>query len=179
MKVDYRHKGCTIADETKSLMSSRLEHLTQLLGEPVEAEVRLASEQFKSIDDRIACEVTVRSNGHVVRARASAAEQLHAFDLVEAKLRHQLEKLKGRLIGRSHPHHRQPKVDDGITTGEEAEEILRIKRFKVAELTPQEAAFQMEMLSHSFYLFQNVNTGLPSVVYRRADGTVGLIETEA
>ena len=42
---------------------------------------------------------------------------------------------------------------------------------------PDEAAVQMDLLGHDFYLFTNSETGHAAVVYRRNDGHLGLIET--
>jgi putative sigma-54 modulation protein len=45
-------------------------------------------------------------------------------------------------------------------------------------MTPQEAALQMELLGHSFYLFLNAETDRYSVLYRRRGGSLGLIEPQ-
>ena len=44
-------------------------------------------------------------HGYTVRAKAAAAEAPVAVDLVVDKLEHQVERLKGKLVGRSHPRH--------------------------------------------------------------------------
>ena len=43
-------------------------------------------------------------------------------------------------------------------------------------MPPEEAALQLELLGHSFYLFANAESGKPAVIYRRRDGHLGLIE---
>src|SRR5437016_6234278 len=68
------------------------------------AEVRFFEERNPRIAAKEVCEVTVVGHGHVVRARAAASDTFAAVDSVVAKLEHRLEKLKGRLIGRSRPH---------------------------------------------------------------------------
>jgi putative sigma-54 modulation protein len=178
VKVDFRHKNCHLDDSVKQLVVERLSHLGQFLDEPISAETFFGESSAKSSEDRIECEVTITSHGHVVRAHATGSEKVQAFDRTEDKLRHQLERLKGRLVARSHPHHRPVKADPALANGSDDSMISRSKRFAVVELTPDEAAFQMEMLSHSFYLFQNVETGRSAVVYRRDDGSIGLIDSE-
>ena len=178
MKVDFRHKNCQVDDSVRQLVVERLSHLGQFLDEPISAETFFEETSVKSADNRIECEVTIKSHSHVVRARATGMEKLQAFDRTEDKLRHQLERLKGRLVARSHPHHRTVKADLAPNGESDTSMIARSKSFVVAELTPDEAAFQMEMLSHSFFLFQNVETGRSAVVYRRDDGSIGLIDTE-
>ena len=56
--------------------------------------------------------------------------------------------------------------------------ILKIKRFAVKSMSADEATEQMELLSHDFFLFLNIDTGALNLVYRRKDGNYGLIEPE-
>jgi putative sigma-54 modulation protein len=44
-------------------------------------------------------------------------------------------------------------------------------------MDPGEAALQLQLLGHDFYLFTNSETGRAAVLYRRHDGNLGLIET--
>jgi len=67
------------------------------------AEVRLTEDNDAPASRRHMCEVTMAGHGHVVRARARAAELPVAVDLVIEKLEHQVERLKGKLLARSHP----------------------------------------------------------------------------
>ena len=80
--------------------------------------------------------------------------------------------------------------DDGVmpyddAMPDEAEEdddgtgvrIVKAKRFATKPMPPDEAALQMELLGHSFFLFANSETGRAAVLYRRNDGELGLIET--
>jgi putative sigma-54 modulation protein len=179
MQVEFRHKGCHLDDSLKELVSKRVDHLTRFLDEPKRVEVFFEENNTKAKEDRFLCEVTVVSHGYVVRAHSTGLELLQAFDRVEGKLRHQLERLKTKVLHRSHPHHRDAKVANE-DLGEDLEvRIAKAKSFRVPTLDPEEAAFQMDLLSHSFYLFSNAKTGRAAVVYRREDGTVGLIDQEA
>ena len=54
-------------------------------------------------------------------------------------------------------------------------DIVRNKTFALSVMSPQEAALQMDLLNHGFYMFANAETGLTAVVYRREDGDIGLI----
>ena len=58
----------------------------------------------------------------------------------------------------------------------DAFEIVRTKVFATKPMDNEEAALQMEMLGHDFFLFTNATSGRASVVYRRRDGRLGLIE---
>jgi putative sigma-54 modulation protein len=54
--------------------------------------------------------------------------------------------------------------------------VVKTKQFSVKPMDIEEAMLQMEMLGHDFFLFTNAASGVASVVYRRRDGRLGLIE---
>jgi putative sigma-54 modulation protein len=54
---------------------------------------------------------------------------------------------------------------------------VKTKRFTMKPMGPEEAALQMELLGHDFFLFTNAENGHAAVIYRRRDGNLGLIET--
>ena len=53
---------------------------------------------------------------------------------------------------------------------------MRTKQFQMKPMSPEEAALQMDLLGHAFFVFTNADTGEINVVYRRRDGNYGLIE---
>ena len=57
-------------------------------------------------------------------------------------------------------------------------EIVRTKRFGIKPMFPEDACIQMELLGHNFYVFSNAETDEVNVVYKRKNGTYGLIEPE-
>jgi putative sigma-54 modulation protein len=153
------------------------------------------------VSDNELCEVTVHLKGHFVKAHASATDQAAALDLVIDKVEHQLTRLKDKKVGRSHPRRRRlappppledweedegvlADVDGGGTTevtvpgpnGAGHARIVRTKQFEAKPMALDEAALQMDLLGHDFYLFTNAETGRASVLYRRRDGHLGLIE---
>jgi putative sigma-54 modulation protein len=69
-----------------------------------------------------------------------------------------------------------------IADVEEPEEetlvIARRKKFLLHPMSPEEAILQMELLGHTFFIFLNMETSSVGVVYKRNDGTYGLLETE-
>ena len=54
--------------------------------------------------------------------------------------------------------------------------IVKTKQFAVKPMNPEEAALQMELLGHDFFLFRNTESENAAVLYRRRDGALGLIE---
>jgi len=95
----------TVPDEVRSLAAAKLARLARITPVLERAEVRLTEGRDTAGVTRQVCEVTMTGHGHTVRARAAAADAPVAVDLVVDKLEHQVERLKGKLVGRSHPRH--------------------------------------------------------------------------
>jgi ribosomal subunit interface protein len=98
----------TVPDDLKSLAEAKVARLARITPVLERAEVRLTEGRDTSGGIRQTCEVTMTGHGHTVRARASAHDAPVAVDLVIDKLEHQVERLKGKLVGRSHPRHSRP-----------------------------------------------------------------------
>ena len=66
----------------------------------------------------------------------------------------------------------------GVTEGELLPDgaLVRVKRFSMKPLTVEEAAFQMQLLGHGFFMFLNSETDQHNLHYRRDDGDYGLIQ---
>ena len=54
--------------------------------------------------------------------------------------------------------------------------IEKVKRIPVHPMDPKEAAMQMDLVGHTFFMFQNADTGDINVVYKRKDGNYGRLE---
>jgi putative sigma-54 modulation protein len=67
-------------------------------------------------------------------------------------------------------------LDDEVGDGPR---IAKRKRFATKPMDPEEAALQMALLGHAFFLFTNTENGRAALLYRRNDGDLGLIETTA
>ncbi|HZD66320.1 MAG TPA: HPF/RaiA family ribosome-associated protein, partial [Acidimicrobiales bacterium] len=114
-------------------------------------------------------------------ARAQAGDALAAVDRVLDKLEHRMEKLKGRLASRSHPHHRgtlgSGTVEDAEADLDGSPQIVRVARSATKPMTPEEATLELDLQSLQFCFFTNAETGRAAVVYRRGDGRFGLMDS--
>ncbi len=61
---------------------------------------------------------------------------------------------------------------------DDAPRMVRTKRFPMKPMNLDEAVMQMNLLGHDFFVFNNGETELVNVVYRRKDGNYGLIEPQ-
>ena len=56
--------------------------------------------------------------------------------------------------------------------------IEKVKHFEVKPMDAEEAVMEMELVGHNFFVFRNGETDEVNVVYKRKNGTYGLIEPE-
>jgi putative sigma-54 modulation protein len=179
--IAIRHGHVEVSDSLRSTVEEKVNRLGRFLDGMERAEVRFSEERNPRIAEKEVCEVTMHGHGHVVRARASATDAFAAVDRVVDKLEHRMEKLKGKLLNRSHPR-RQPSVHFGEEAANDEEaagsepRIVKTKKFDMKPMTPEEAALQMDLVGHDFYFFTSTETGQAAVVYRRGDGHFGLID---
>jgi putative sigma-54 modulation protein len=171
MEIIVTGKNVEVSGQIQDYVERKLKKLGNHLPALNEFKVEIGQERTKSLEDRFVVQVTVNSAGTLLRGESRAVNVLSAIDEVAKVINRQAERFKGRLYdkgkGLSLRH---------MAAGQEPPGIARVKRFPVAPLTPEEAAEQMEMLGHSFFLFLNLASDRVNLIYRRQNGSYGLIE---
>ena len=126
-------------------------------------------------------EVTIPVKGGMVRSEQESSDMYVSIDLVEEVIERQLRKYKNKLVAREQEggNFKQEffEEDDKIEDAG-AIKIVRTKKFGFKPMYPVDACVQMELLGHDFYVFCNAESDEVNVVYRRKNGTFGLIEPE-
>jgi putative sigma-54 modulation protein len=182
MQVAISSRKTVITPRLEEVTREKIGKLEKYLDGMDRAEVHFSEETNPRLADRKeVCEVSMQGHGHAVRCKVAAPDAFTALDRAVAKLEHQLHKLKTKLNRR---HHGGVKAaarngrDEGapVEVDVEDEQVVKVKRFVLNPMLPSDAALQMDLLGHGFYYFANAETGRPAVLYRRDDGTVGLIE---
>ncbi|TXC86036.1 ribosome-associated translation inhibitor RaiA [Metabacillus litoralis] len=128
-------------------------------------------------------EVTVPIGDITIRAEEQTADMYKSIDLVEEKLKRQFRKYKTRLNRKARKEKmlvpaNQPIDFDEQPVDETVEEIVRLKQFQLKPMSAEEAILQMNLLDHQFFVFQNAENDLMSVVYKRKNGQYGLIASD-
>jgi len=163
----------SLGDDLQSLIVDKVAHATRIFDEIGAIDVELSAERNPRIaDEHVRIEVTSAVAGHIVRVEAAGVDGRAALDAVVEKYERRLRRLKDRLITRHRKGSEKRLNDHGPGTEELVQEDgqFRIDR--------QEAALQMELLGHSFYLFLDAETDRFGVLYRRRGGSLGLIEPQ-
>ena len=122
-------------------------------------------------------EMTMPYMGHTLRTENQEREiSLPALDKGIDVLERQMKKLRTRL---ARDLRKKPPVADAAADADEEEmAVVRVKRYAAKPMSVEDAILEMDMLGHSFYMFNNIETGMAATVYRRKDGGCGLIELE-
>ncbi len=126
-------------------------------------------------------EVTIPVKGGMVRSEQESSDMYVSIDLVEEVIERQLRKYKNKLVARGQEggNLKQEFFESEDTVEDDGEiKIVRTKKFGFKPMYPEDACVQMELLGHDFYVFCNAESDEVNVVYRRKNGTFGLIEPE-
>jgi putative sigma-54 modulation protein len=187
MRVQINVHHFELSDQLKDYVTKKVGKLSRYLDVLDEAVVDLSyAKTARSALDRQVAQLTIRGKGIQLRAEERTKDMQTSVDAAMDKIIRQIDRYKGRHWdprgdGRSVAEAvaGQPVGEDVPTEAMSENIILRRKHFPLAPMNEAEALEQMELLGHeSFFVFLDAETGNVNVLYRRRDGTFGLIETD-
>jgi putative sigma-54 modulation protein len=208
VEISIRPKNFKLQSGVDTQLKKRVERVARHVENVESCEVILAQEptRFNAQRMQYVVQLTIRTrNNNLIRSEVKDADLLTAMDQAIDRLGRQIERFKGRFynrkkgkqgVGKSsaqilamHPEMgdgaghgpgaaAQSSVDDGVGEEDELGEVVRVKRFSMEPMWPEEAIEQMELLGHSFYVFYNAGEEQLNVLYRRTDGNYGLLQPE-
>jgi len=190
MDIQIRGKNVHVSEALKRATQEKLARIDRFADGHGRIEVDYFELRNRRIHDNQVCEVLVHLKGHLVKAHAASTDLHAALDLVVDKVEHQAKKLKDRRVERWHPRKSrlhpdvppedllfEPEVDGADGEIDDPNRIVKTKLVEIKPMTPDEAALQMDLLGHDFFVFISAETSHAAVLYRRHDGRLGLIET--
>ena len=179
MRYNIKGKNMEIGERTKEKVSDKLDRAKKLFPEDAEATVVIKNEKLEYI-----VEVTIPMSKRVVRAEVSADDMMTTVDKAVDIIERQIVRYKKRLKTQMKKNAAFKAEYDAINIPvDDADDdtlykIEKSKKFEIRPMSAEEAVMQMELLGHSFFVFRNDETELINVVYKRKDGSFGLIEPE-
>jgi putative sigma-54 modulation protein len=188
VNLTVKGRNLALTEAIGAYAEDKMGRLGKYLADGSRCEVELWTEKNPSISDNQVVEATIFTKGPVIRAREASPDIYASIDLVFAKLERQVKKYRGKLLARSQGAHKEVLVSEGFMVLEDtdvleeeapAPRIVKTKQFMVKPMAPEEAALQLELVGHDFYVFTNSETQETAVVYRRRDGNYGLIEAQS
>ncbi|MFY0543180.1 ribosome hibernation-promoting factor, HPF/YfiA family [Brevibacillus sp. H7] len=180
MKFNIRGENIHVTAALREYVEKKVGRLEKYFDTPQPTDVHVT---LRVLRGEGTIEVTIPLTGVIIRAEETHEDMYAAIDLVVEKLERQIRKHKTKLMRkiRIEPNNRALVRDAApvavLADDEEIDiSIVRNKRFDLKPMDAEEAVLQMDMLGHSFFVFQNSETNDVNVVYRRNDGRYGLIE---
>ena len=184
MKTNLTARNLELTQELRTEIERKLTRLDRIAHEDAEANVELIANASHASESAHVAEVTLVTNGHVLRSSASGPTPIAAIDTVLDRLERQAVRAKER------PRSVRDRHSDEVATLMEAEavktiapdeqeqrpSVVKLKRFDMQPMFEEDAIAQMEELGHDFFVFLNAETDAVAILYRRRDRSYGLIE---
>lgn len=177
MKITIVERKMQISDELRAYATKKVTKLDRYFQKDTSATIT-----FSELKGRETAEVTVRHNGIVFRAEETTTDMFASVDGMIRSIERQIRRNKTRL---------EKKLRDGAFDKaaandasmadyvEDTYDVVRRKRFDVSPMSVEEAILQMNLLDHQFFFFKNAESNdTPAVIYKRAVGGYGLIESK-
>lgn len=184
MEVRVYGRGIQITDRIRSYAVSKVDRSARYFDRLGVVEVNVVKVVPPAGAQRFRAEMVTRSARHRVIAEGEGDTVHRALDAAADRFATQLRRLGERLTERrrQRPKNGADALEaDGVRPGdpraeEAGPEIVQVSRPAGKPMTPEDAALVMDEHQYSFLVFTNAETGRVSVLYRRNDGRLGLIE---
>jgi putative sigma-54 modulation protein len=190
MELHIRSNGTKITPGMREFIDRRMAKLDKLADHVVDAKLELRTEEARNGTEVTIAQLTLHTGRHVLRAEEHDPEAAKAIDAAIDKLvtqvRRYTDKRKSRKKRGVPPHvlsdvpadlgtYGESLVPVDTADAEEATNVVRTKRFEMKPMIVDEAIDQMELVGHDFFLFHNMEENELNVLYRRRDGSYGLL----
>jgi len=195
MDVHIRAAGLKVTEEMQGFIDRKMAKLDRLAEHVVEAHLELKRETRRNGGEMATAQLTLQTGRHILRAEEENPEATKAIDAAVDKLVRQVRKYNGKRADRrkrgaaSGP---APRLGDYLALEQDADagdevssieieadadeyRLVRTKRFQMKPMIVDEAIDQMDLIGHDFFLFQNADEDQLNVLYRRRDGSYGLL----
>jgi putative sigma-54 modulation protein len=179
MRLELTGRHVTITPTIRKLVDEQLKHLLRMLNDSaVSGQIVLTKEK-----SRVHCDATIHARGEkFLHGEATGRDLEAALAGAVDKIDRQAQRLKGKWNERKRrgatPRKMvpvPPPSDDGAGQAR----IIRARRYAVKPMTIDEAAMEVGDSHNSFLVFRNAANDEITVLFRRPDGNLGLIEPEA
>jgi putative sigma-54 modulation protein len=179
LKIDVFTKDIDLTEKIHDYTIKKVSRLERFLNEIGDCRVDLAyAKTARNVADRFIAQITIRGKGFILRSEERADGIFAAIDATVDKMTRQIERFKGKHWS----HRAEAGAAAAVGSGEEPSEeavplIVRRKTFTLTPMDEVEALEQLQLLGHEdFFVFYNANTNKINVLYKRRDGTYGVID---
>jgi putative sigma-54 modulation protein len=173
MQVIVSARGMTISRTYKDALSRKLAKIEPLLPAIIETKAVLSKEKH-----RRTAALTVIAKHHTFRSEETAEDLAVAVDMAVDALARQVREMKDRVTSRKARHRRRPApaLPGRETPAAAPTPGVRVRRMPVKAMSVEDAAAEVRAGRDDFLVFLDAATEAVSVLYRRPDGGLELIQ---
>ena len=176
MRFNFTGIQLSVPEDFRDFAERKLDRMQKFFADNAIVNVKLSKKRSFEV-----VEVTIVNDGTIFRSEQESDTFLSAIDRCLAAIERQIRKNKTRLEKRLRDtaYTTDPIYSAPADEIEESGEFnIRTKTFSFKPMSAQEAILQMNLLGHSFFVFEDDTSGQVNVVYVRANGDFGLIMPE-
>ena len=174
MKYVIRGEKVEITEAIKKYITEKIGKLDKYFSNPEEIKANVLV-RIRGVEQIV--EVTIPIKKIVLRCEERDEDLYKAIDLASDKLERQLRKNKTKMMKQKKDVTKAIRFEE-MEPIEEKEEIVKRKKIEMKPMSEEEAMMQMDLVDHDFFVYKDVETKTVNVIYKRKDGTFGIIETD-
>jgi putative sigma-54 modulation protein len=175
MRLQVHGRNVEVTDSLREYAEHKLGKLERQLHDLTRVELELSIERNPSIAASQVAEATVWTKGPILRAREATGDMRASIDQLMEKLERQVIRYREKRQRRN-DRSNGPAPEPAAASDDVGPTIVKTKQFVVSPMTPEEAVEALELIGHDFFVFRDGESNEVNVVYRRRDGTYGVIE---
>ena len=175
MRVDITGRHIDITPGLRQLIGKSLSRVERLLNDnAVSTTVVLTKEKY-----RHKTELVVHAKGdHILSSIGEGNTWPLSVRKAAAKIEHQAQKLKSRWTESKRQRKSGRVAPAPLPEAAPAPRVVRKTRYAVKPMSIDDAVQRLEAVPEAFVVFRNASTDAVSVLFRRKDGNLGLIEPD-
>jgi len=171
MKFTIYGENVTINEEMRGKIEEKLSSLNRYVLIDDSTTARVVVKPYQ--EGGLKVEVTIPTKIAILRSEVINDDFYNGMDVAITKIEDQIRKQKKRLSKR----HKESLASSFIDSENFEKDVpVKTKLIYADEMYLDEAIAKMELLSHSFFIYKDVDSNRISIVYKRNDGQYGLIE---
>ncbi len=174
MDIRFVQRGIEIDDKLRDYMEKKISRLEKFFRKILNCQIVVTHHKGS-----FNVETTANANGVILRAEEDATEPRKAFDQSLKNLERRIKKYNSYLKDRAQLGAGEDfsfSLEETAEADTAAPAIDKVKKVEIHPMETAEAIMQMELIGHSFFMFQNADTGDINVIYKRGEDSYGLLE---
>ena len=163
-----------ISDPIRDHLTERLSHACKLLDKISSTHVTISVEKSRHL-----VEVVIHSHGATLHAKEETHDMYSSIDQAVDKIETQAKRLKEKIKDRKHVPEAAAAADVEDEVAPPRSQVFVAETFAPKPLSVAEAVESLQGGPELFLVFHNAKNGLVNVLYKRGDGSFGLVQPPA